>query len=74
MSRLDRALDWAVYPLFVFAPLPAGWLLRLTGGHAQAALQRDSLARMARDQLFDAAPARAELGYQPRGFQPSTRS
>lgn len=66
------ALAGSTYAMPV--PLPAGWLLRLSGGHAQAALQRDSLARMARDQLFDAASARAELGYQPRSFQPSTRS
>lgn len=55
-------------------PLPLGWLLTLA--HAlgllahSSALGAASLMRMARDQCFDAAPARAALGFEPGPFRP----
>ena len=37
-----------------------------------AALSPASLRRMAQDQVFDLGPARAALGFEPRGFEPGS--
>lgn len=57
-------------------PAPLSSLLRLTGAlgllPARAALSPASLQRMAQDQVFDLAPARAALGFDPRAFEPGS--
>lgn len=70
LRALIRRAAAARAPHALPLPVPAALLLRLSGGQAQAALDRRSAARMARDQLFDDRPARAALGYAPRAFQP----
>jgi len=58
-------------------PLPTGWLLHIADTlrllPASAAMSRDSLARMAQDQLCDNTPAAAALRHAPRGFDPGRR-
>jgi nucleoside-diphosphate-sugar epimerase len=55
-------------------PLPADALLRLAGIIGalprSSALNRASRMRLARDQVFDNASARAALGFAPRAFVP----
>jgi nucleoside-diphosphate-sugar epimerase len=55
-------------------PMPAEALLRLAGSIGvlprSSALGAASRTRLARDQVFDTAPARAALGFAPRGFVP----
>jgi nucleoside-diphosphate-sugar epimerase len=55
-------------------PLPGGLLLRLAGSFGAFAgssrLSGAAATRLARDQVFDTAPARAALGFAPRGFAP----
>lgn len=70
LRALIRRAAAARTPYALPVPVPAALLLRLSGGHAQAALDRHSVARMARDQLFDDRPAREALGYAPRAFRP----
>jgi uncharacterized protein YbjT (DUF2867 family) len=55
-------------------PLPGGLLLRLAGSFGafagSARLSGAAATRLARDQVFDSGPARAALGFAPRGFAP----
>jgi uncharacterized protein YbjT (DUF2867 family) len=55
-------------------PLPADALLRLAGSIGalprNSGLSGASRMRLGRDQVFDIAPARAALGFAPRGFAP----
>lgn len=52
------------------APLFRAGLALLRISARPGAAEAGMLARMDRDQVFDAGPARTALGYQPRGFQP----
>lgn len=70
LRALIRRAAAARTPFALPLPVPAALLLRLSGGQAQAALDRHSVARMARDQLFDDRPAREAFGYAPRTFRP----
>lgn len=57
-------------------PAPLSGLLRVATALRRlppsAALSPASLRRMAQDQVFDLGPARAALGFEPRGFEPGS--
>lgn len=69
IARSARARTRWALPI----PLTAGMLLGralAARAHHAAALGPDSLGRLQRDQIFDLAPARATLGFNPRAFRP----
>ncbi len=72
LARSARARGNPSFPV----PVPFSALLRIAAlsGRvpAAAALSPASLARMAQDQVFDIAPARAVLGFAPRPFDPGS--